>query len=373
MTKTIAFFSGFYLPYLGGIERYTHNVAEKLVEKGYRVIVVASQHDRSLKNEEEVDGIKIYRLPVHKIGRNRYPFPKKNKEYRALLAKIKNEKIDVFIANTRFQLTALLGVQLAAKEGKKAIVIEHGTTWLTFNNPVLDFFLKYIERSLARRVKKYTNRFYGVSKEAADWLLTFGIKAKGVLFNAVDPNDYEKFHSSEKTDKITLSFSGRLQEFKGVRVLLSAFRELSKEYENLELIIAGDGPLYDELRHEYDEKSIHFLGFVSHEEVMKINDQSDIFVLLSKIEGFSTSMLEAAMMENVIITTSLGGSRELIVDESYGYIIENKKETLLMALRQILDDKERMSEMKEKVSKRVLESFTLDKTCDAFENAFRDE
>ena len=38
--KTIAIFSGYYLPHLGGVERYTYNLAKKLNNMGYRLIIV---------------------------------------------------------------------------------------------------------------------------------------------------------------------------------------------------------------------------------------------------------------------------------------------------------------------------------------------
>ncbi|MGM9885638.1 MAG: glycosyltransferase family 4 protein [Lactococcus sp.] len=371
MSKTVAFFNGFYLPHLGGVERYTYNIAKKLLEKGYRVIVVTTQDDETLKNEEVLEGIKVYRLPIKNIWKSRYPFFKKNKTYHDLIAKIEAEQIDYFVANTRFHLAAILGTKMAKKQGKEALVLEHGTTYLTLNNPVLDFFLKRIERALIGQVKKNSSIFYGVSKEAADWIKVFGIQSKGVLYNAVDSDDLAKYLKEEKKDKIVLSYSGRLQaKFKGVETLLSAFTKISQEFPNLELVIAGDGPIFEEMKASYPQENISFLGYVSHDEVMKLNNKSDIFVLLSKIEGFSTSMIEAALLENVVITTNVGGAHELIPSDEYGFVIENSEEALLTSLRQLLNQPEKIKSIQENVSKRVLENFTWDKTAEAFIDAF---
>ncbi|WP_374285551.1 glycosyltransferase family 4 protein [Lactococcus sp.] len=371
MSKTVAFFNGFYLPHLGGVERYTYNIAKKLLEKGYRVIVVTTQDDETLKNEEVLEGIKVYRLPIKNIWKSRYPFFKKNKTYHDLIAKIEAEQIDYFVANTRFHLAAILGTKIAKKQGKEALVLEHGTTYLTLNNPVLDFFLKRIERALIGQVKKNSSIFYGVSKEAADWIKVFGIQSKGVLYNAVDSDDLAKYLKEEKKDKIVLSYSGRLQaKFKGVETLLSAFTKISQEFPNLELVIAGDGPIFEEMKASYPQENISFLGYVSHDEVMKLNNKSDIFVLLSKIEGFSTSMIEAALLENVVITTNVGGAHELIPSDEYGFVIENSEEALLTSLRQLLNQPEKIKSIQENVSKRVLENFTWEKTAEAFIDAF---
>src|SRR5699024_9296629 len=113
------------------------------IAKGYNIIVVTTQHEEYLKEEEVVDGIKVYRLPIRSVWKNRYPFLKKNKEYRRTLEKIKSENIDYYVVNTRFYMTSILGANLASENGKEAMIIEHGTTYLTLNNPVVDFFLHH--------------------------------------------------------------------------------------------------------------------------------------------------------------------------------------------------------------------------------------
>ncbi|WP_232252340.1 glycosyltransferase family 4 protein [Lactococcus garvieae] len=155
-----------------------------------------------------------------------------------------------------------------------------------------------------------------------------------------------------------------------METLLSAFSKLSQEYDNLELTIAGDGPIYSEMMSQYNQKNIIFLGQVSHERVMQMNNESDIFVLLSKIEGFSTALLEAALLKNAIITTNVGGAKELLPDETYGYIVENDEAALIEALRDLITHPQKCVNMQNKVSERVLQNFTWENTADEFETAF---
>lgn len=374
MSKTVAFFNGFYLPHFGGVERYTYNLAQQLILKGYQVIVITSQHKANLPNEDFIEGIKIYRLPVRNIWKNRYPFLKKNKIYKELIGKIINEKIDYYVVNTRFYMTSLLGAKIAKEKGKEAIIIEHGSSYLTLGNPFADKILNQIERLLIDNIKKKTTLFYGVSKEAAAWLTEFNIKAQGVLYNAVDIKDYEKYPQKDKQeDKLIISYSGRLQpKMKGVEMLLSAFDTISREYTNLELIIAGDGPLLEPMRAQYKQKNIRFLGFVNHEKVMEVNALSDVFVLMSRSEGFSTAMLEAALLKNVIITTpTVGGARDIIPDESFGYIIENDETILVSALRKIVNNQIKMKKIKNKVSERVRGRFTWQQSAESLISVFQ--
>lgn len=374
MNKTVAIFNGYYLPHLGGVERYTYNVSKKLHERGYNVIIVTTQHSDDLLNEEIQDGIKIYRLPVKNIWKNRYPFLKKNALYHSLIKKISDEPIDYYIANTRFHLPALLGTELAKKKGKEAIVIEHGSSYLTLNQSALDFFLQKIEHWLIKKVKKNTSLFYGVSNEASEWLKNFNISAKGTLPNAVSIDEYNNQKIEKVQDKVVISYAGRLfPQMKGVEILLSAFEKLSKDREDLELIIAGDGPLLKDVQTQYQQENITFLGRLPYEKVLELDAKSDIFVLMSRSEGFATAMLEAAMLENVVIATpTVGGARDIMPDESYGFIIENSETALLQTLKNLIADKEKMRRIQKKVSKNVVENFTWEQSTDSFVKVFKE-
>ena len=61
MGKWYCFFSAQYLPTMGGVERYTYNLARRLIAKGNRVTVVTS-NIQGLPAHEVSEGIEIYRL-----------------------------------------------------------------------------------------------------------------------------------------------------------------------------------------------------------------------------------------------------------------------------------------------------------------------
>lgn len=142
--KKIALFSGYFLPHTGGVERYEYNLAKELVKKDYKIVIVTSKYDEILKQIEDLEYAKIYRLPIYKITAGRYPIIKKNKQYKKIMELLKKEKIDSIILNTRFQLTTLVGAKFAKKEKIPACVIEHGTSHFTVYNKVLDFCRTYI-------------------------------------------------------------------------------------------------------------------------------------------------------------------------------------------------------------------------------------
>ena len=60
----VGIFMEFFLPYLGGIERYQDRLSEQLRALGYDLFIVTSLHDESLPRFEDRDGLRIYRLPT---------------------------------------------------------------------------------------------------------------------------------------------------------------------------------------------------------------------------------------------------------------------------------------------------------------------
>ena len=60
--KTIGIVSAHFLPHLGGVERYTYNLAKSFIHMGKKVVIITSLIE-DLPCKEEIEGIIIYRLP----------------------------------------------------------------------------------------------------------------------------------------------------------------------------------------------------------------------------------------------------------------------------------------------------------------------
>lgn len=364
----ICIFSGFTLPHLGGVERYTEKLVEQLNKLGYKVTIVSSNYDDG-KSFEKRKNYDLYRLPVFKICSNRYPILKKNSEYKKIINKINSMEFDFYICQTRFYLTTQLGAKIASKHKKSLIIIEHGSSHFTVNNRLFDFFGEKYEHFLTNKLKKYNPHFYGVSKKCNEWLKHFKIEASGVLYNSIDSAVYDEYKNNlfiSKTDKetIDISYIGRIIKEKGVHLLLGVFNELDKKY-NMRLFIAGDGPILNELREEYSSnENIHFLGKINYDDVMKLCSQTDIFVHPSMYpEGLPTSILEAGIMKCAVIATDRGGTKEVINDKKYGLIMEENAESLKEKLKYLLDNPEEVKKLQNNIHKRILSEFTWEVTA----------
>lgn len=359
--KKIAIFSGYYLPHLGGVERYTYNLAKQLHNTGYQVVIVSTRYDNELKEVENLEYAKIYRLPIYNIFKSRYPLLKKNKKCRDLLKKIQSEKIDSIILQTRFWTTSYIGSKFAKKNSIPACLIEHGSTHFTVNNKILDFFGEKYEHFLTNLIKRNVKDFYGVSKKCTDWLQHFNIQSKGVFYNSIDSSEFEEYNQSinKNNENVKIAFVGRLIKEKGVLKLIEAFDELKKNFSNLELNIAGSGPLYEELKNKEFKNNINILGNLTHDEVMKLLAKSDVFVNPSYFsEGLPTSILEAALMKCAIIATPMGGTTEIINSDQIGLICGFEIEDIINKLTILLNDKEYRTTLGENANNRVLSDFS---------------
>ncbi|MBU1167485.1 glycosyltransferase family 4 protein [Patescibacteria group bacterium] len=364
-------FTGYYLPHIGGLESYIGNLSKKLKQLGAEIIIVTSNHS-SLPDTETIDGVKVYRLPVTKFLRDRFPIPKFCKKYFAIRKKVIDEKSDIYILHTRFFLTTLIGARIAKKSRKPAIVIEHGSGYLTQGNRVVDFCFRQYEHLVSLFVKKRAAAFYGVSKKCNEWLRNFGIVADGVFYNGVNQEDVgnkdidirKKYNIPR--NKVIISFAGRLIREKGITSLLESFAELIKEEENVFLLVMGDGPLLPEISDKYGkDKNIRLLGGVNHSRVMNILAASDIVVQPSVYpEGLSTILLESGLNECAVISTPMGGAKEVIIDSNYGIIINpNSQEELVKAMKYLIENKTYRNKIAQNLHERVLTHFNWDQTA----------
>jgi len=124
---------------------------------------------------------------------------------------------------------------------------------------------------------------------------------------------------------LRLIYSGRIeQDVKRVGALLCLSDELARRGVAHELTLLGDGPAAPEIdRACAARRSITRLPAVSSERVHAILSQQDIFVMASRVEGLSISLLESLACGCVpVITRTRSGSAEAITDGVDGRLID---------------------------------------------------
>lgn len=363
------FFSAQYLPHMGGVENFTYNISRELIEIGHTVTVVASNTTNS-KSREDMDNISVYRLDCYNFIDGRYPIFKRNKQYKETISTLNQFNFDLVVVNARFYFHSILGAKYAYKRKIPCITIDHGTSHLTVHNRILDFVGGYYEHFITHILKKYCSNFYGVSKASSLWLKHFNITSKGEIYNAIDikkirtildKNSASSFRKKEDipTHATVLAFTGRLLKEKGIIQLVASVEKWNDEHRTapIYLCLAGEGPLKTYLI-EHSNEFVHYLGRLNFEQIIYFLRESDIFVLPSDSEGFSTSLLEAAACRNFIVTTLRGGAKELLPDDTYGIVIDhNDLDSVYNAIETAIKYQNR-DEAEEKTYNRVINNFT---------------
>jgi len=363
--KTIAIFSGYALPHLGGIERYIDNLSRELINRNYKVIIISSNFNKSDSFEEKGNLINI-RIPIYNMFKNRYPLPRKNKEYRNLIKKLDEYKIDRIIVNTRFHLTSHIGAKYGKKRNIPVYLIEHGSNYVTLDNKFIDFFANRYEDYLTRRIKKKITGFYGVSQSAAKWLIKFGIKSDGVWYNSIDIN--QSLPDKKKHNGVNFLYAGRLIKQKGVLNILNAFSELEKEYKNITLYIAGDGPEMNDYKNEFKSKNIHFLGRLNYNQLVEYYSITDVFLYPPLWpEGLPTSLLEAGLMKCCVIGTMQGGIVE-VINKNNGILVNGDTKSLVKAMKESIDDNKKCNKLSLQLYNDIKKNFSWNVTVDKIIN-----
>lgn len=179
-------------------------------------------------------------------------------------------------------------------------------------------------------------------------------------------------------DKKVVSFVARISSEKRPFIFIEIAKKIIQERDDVLFLIVGDGPLYDDVKQkiidEQLENSIVLLGMCEYpEEIYAI---SDVTVLCSEREGLSLTSYESLAMGVPMVSSDVGGQKELIDDE-VGKIIpftdnpniyDRQKEinSYVKAIQGIL---KHSKEYNTRCRKKILSKFTVDLMIHNFETA----
>lgn len=181
------------------------------------------------------------------------------------------------------------------------------------------------------------------------------------IYNPINAKKIEKL-SKEKTDVnldkkvFNIVLLGRLAEEKGYLRLLKVIKKLKTEKDNFKFYIIGEGIKRKELE-QYIEKNkldkyVELLGF--RKNPYPILKQANLFISVSKVEGFSLALAEAMILRLPVMCTNTSGPNEILGENSeYGMLINNDEKAIHDSLKDLINNKNKLEEIKTKVEKRI--------------------
>jgi glycosyltransferase involved in cell wall biosynthesis len=342
-----------FYPAVGGAEQQCLRLSKDLAKRGVPVMVVTKRLPGAPASEV-LDGIEIHRVPsLSRLrARTQAAF---GRGAGGVLSKVRNlltERLPryAFMAGAywrmyrlrdRFDIVhvheghwaASVGARFAARNGKKSLVKEASSgAYLRLN------FSTQLWPEQTRRA----DVFIAISRRIAADLREAGVDGERIR---VIPNGVplpERVWSGPAAGPPGVLFVGNLsqQPYKGIDVLLRAWSLIGpwRAKASLHLLGGGDGAALRALCGELGiGGEVEFHGAVKNVEEHML--RSALYVLPSRIEGMSNSLLEAMALGLPVISTRISGSEDLIEPGVNGLLAPPEDpEAMARAIVSMLED-----------------------------------
>lgn len=346
----ILFSLTYYLPYLSGLTIYVARLAEGLSKKGYRVEVLASQHEKDLPSKEKIGGIKVVRVPyIIKINKG---FVMPAYLWQSFLSV---RRVDRVIINLP-QFEGFIVAFLAKLLGKKLLCIYHCEVELStgLGNKLVGLLLhgaNLLSLFMADRIITYTEDYARHSR----FLPRFWPKLEFIYPPIPQPEVDQKLQ--KRLGKLTpgkkcfvIGVAARLAAEKGIEYLLETIPLLEETLDkDFIILFAAPLPVGEEkylqkltpLLKKY-QHYLRFAGVIPYQKMGSFYKFLDLLVLpsVNSTESFGMVQVEAMMMGVPVVATDLPGVRVPIQKTGMGIIVPPKKpEELAKAIAKIFNNK----------------------------------
>ncbi len=325
----------------GGVKSHIMSLSKYLAKVGHDVKIIAPNINSDLVEEPN----------VHFFGKNRSLNIGGTKidlniavgeEKVALKEFLKKEQFDIIHYHTIWN--PLLPFQVRRYARTKHVATFHDT-------PKNLFIGRWIMPLVARWVFAFLDEIISVSKTQSGFIERFSKRKIEIIPNGIDLEDIQSQPKVQK-DPATfqLLFLGRLEPRKGVMHALQAFRKLKMTYQNLKLVIAGDGDdrkMVEDYIKEYDLRDVELKGFVDEATKYALLQESDIYLAPALYgESFGIVLLEAMSIGTPMAGYANEGYKNVLTDEMLEHFSDPEDlEGLIKNIEGLL-----LSEKREKLS-----------------------
>lgn len=273
----------------GGIEVHVEKLSRHLAKRGHEVFIITRQFPGQAK-EETHDRIRVYRTGfVPNVYLRTLTFN--------LMSLIKGRKIvkenKIDMLHCHGVLAGFFGSILSKSTGTPMVFTPHGTLveW--------GFPIRHILKLFRRVPLRDAKRVIFISPMEMECMKPRNPSA--LLTNGIDFEDYKA--AKKSWNGVRFLFLGRLEEFKGVKYVMEAFKMLSVKFPDSELYIAGEGKMKSwiiDFIEKNGTENVKFLGWADSKDVLP---KTDAFLLPSTEKGQPIALLEAMATGKIIITS----------------------------------------------------------------------
>lgn len=361
---------------VGGAQMSVLNLARELTGRGHRVEVGFGEGD-FLAGELGRENI-----PYHRFKNLKRTHDPLNPLLLAREVKrfIGEHNFDAVHINSSNALPAAFGAKTAGRPLKTVFTFRgmsllddnyRKNSWLAAGYRLFfRFFLRYIDSSVF------------VSRDNLEKADRGGWAKKGhLIYNGLDEERLD-FLAREKAvseisskigipleDKFLIGSIGRLAYQKNYEFLINVFPRILEIKPNALAVIIGEGPEREKLARLIEDRDlegkVHLLGRCDNASALL--GAFDLFVLPSRYEGLSITLIETLFAGVPVLASDVGGNRETLPDPDELYALDNE-EDFLAKLRGLLDEDGRR-EMSA-AHKKAAQDFRIRETAREYEKLY---
>ena len=353
----------------GGMENGLVNLFNTLSPQRFRHSVIALTDYSDFRQRIRAQAVEfhaLHRAPGHGLGWTLRLWK--------LLRTLKPD-----LVHTR-NLAALEAQFVAAAAGVRATVHgEHG-------RDVFDLYGRNWKYNVLRRAARpFVSNYIAVSRDLETWLRhTIHVPPRKLhqIYNGVDSVTFHPRTGTRpavlprgfaEAGSIVFGSVGRMVEVKDYPTLTRAFiqmvREQPERAARARLVIVGDGPARATCLDLLQADGLTHLAWLPGErhDIAEIMRAFDVFVLPSKNEGISNTILEALSSGLPVVATAVGGNVELVEAEANGVLVRpGDTADMARALLGYLDAPARIAEHGWRARRHAEQRFSIPAMAEAY-------
>ena len=331
----------------GSLERLVINLVRQLNKRGIESQIAFIKEEGSDFPRENTDGLKTHVLTCRGGGAP------------PLREMIRPEKIN--IVHTHDLESIRIGALAAKLSFKSCVHTQHVraykkiASWIYNLNTFIICAADDIKQDLLAHTHVASRKVHivpnGIDLEALDW--------------TINPQKRQTLRRQWGFDEkaFVIGTIGRLVKEEDQATIIKALRKMVSRELDARLLIAGEGPLKEELEKVADEYQVKDrLKFISFNgNTGDILNGIDCLILANFHEGRPFTLLEAMAARKPVIATAIGANKEVIEERKNGYLVPcGFPERIHSAVMRLTAIESLAAEIGEAGRKRVEECFTLE-------------
>ena len=299
------------------------------------------------------------------------------KAYKTLRKALKEGNYDIVHCHTPMaSVLTRIAAKSLRKRGLKVIYTAHGFHFFK-GAPKSGWLIYYpIEKWLSR----YTDAIITINSEDYNSTIDRNFKCMSYLVPGIGV-DTSVFHAPSFEEKkklrneygfpeeaFLLFYAAEFIPRKNQEYLIRQMSELQLRIPNIQLLLAGDGPQWDEMKQLADNLGVSdvvkFLGY--RRDCQKLSALSDVGVSASKQEGLPINVAEYLATGLPVVVSSERGHREMVQEGVNGFIYETSdcNASFVIRVQQLYQDPVKRSEMGA-AAKKSIEKFSIENALKA--------